>query len=200
MLRSAEGDHTAAFTQADSRTILGNTADKIKNNWQSRRPEMKGRDRQTETDHSSQCHHSCIKVKVWHEVFDNGCNHPPPPPAGIPSPRGAVTVDGGIVTSWGEKGASPCSRSRWSYHGSSSSVTNSSILPARSIEAEELLLLLLLLLLHRRCDLLIHRLAPPEVTPNNSGAASPRVSPLETNSFTAPAVHLRLHPSADVEQ
>lgn len=28
---------------------------------------------------------------------------------------------------------SPCSRSLWSYHGSSSSVTNSSILPARSI-------------------------------------------------------------------
>ncbi len=28
---------------------------------------------------------------------------------------------------------SPCSRSRWSYHGSSSSVTNSSIPPARSI-------------------------------------------------------------------
>ena len=104
-------------------------------------------------------------------------SHPPPPPAGIPSPRGAVTVDGGIVTSWEEKGASPCSRSRWSYHGSSSSVTNSSILPARSIEAEELLLLLLLLLLHRRCDLLIHRLALPEVTPNNSGAASPSVTP-----------------------
>ena len=121
----------------------------------------------------------------------------PLPPAEIPSPRGAVTVDGGIVTSWEEKGASPCSRSRWSYHGSSSSVTNSSILPARSIDAEELLLLLLL---HRRCDLLIHRLAPPEVTPNNSGAASPRVSPLETNGFGAPAVHLRLHPSADVNQ
>lgn len=30
---------------------------------------------------------------------------------------------------------SPCSKSRWSYHGSSSSVTNSSILPARSIDA-----------------------------------------------------------------
>lgn len=28
---------------------------------------------------------------------------------------------------------SPCSRSLWSYHGSSSSVTNSSILPVRSI-------------------------------------------------------------------
>lgn len=83
--------------------------------------------------------------------------------------------------------SSPCSRSRWSYHGSSSSVMKSSILPARSIDAEQLLhllrLLLLLLLLHRVCGLLIHGQLLPEVTTNESCTAS-RCNPLRRMSYT----------------
>lgn len=82
---------------------------------------------------------------------------------------------------------SPCSRSRWSYHGSSSSVTNSSILPARSIDAAELPLLLLL---RRRCELPVVPTARPEVTTNNS--SPPPITQREETSAAGTSVHLLL--------
>lgn len=72
--------------------------------------------------------------------------------------------------------SSPCSRSRWSYHGSSSSVTNSSILPARSIGPGSNFLPPL------------RRKAPPEVTGSASGGSLGDAVTLSGNLLTrAPA-------------
>lgn len=73
---------------------------------------------------------------------------------------------------------SPCSRSLWSYQGSSSSVTNSSILPARSISSDQTSSSTITMMM------LIHRLAEPEVATNNGGPASPNLyNPFEVYSL-----------------
>lgn len=75
----------------------------------------------------------------WRNNHHAAFRHPTPcndPLPGLWSKGGHIVValhPGTRHTSLLMYRSSPCSRSRWSYHGSSSSVTNSSILPARSI-------------------------------------------------------------------
>lgn len=190
------------FPLSESGTILGNTTDKItiigrggEQRWRAGCSGLRCRDT-NRVSQSTQCVHSCTKCVFTMDAtssfpstsFPYECIHPTSSPG--KHDRARCTHHRVTQTRHRTTDVSPCSRSRWSYHGSSSSVTNSSILPARSIDADELLLL------HRRCGLRIHRRLSRKWQQTTAVLPPQVCNPFETNHSRRkiPAAHLLLDP------